>query len=937
MGFPNVGITLLYQNVISGSRASESSRFVCRLSLVKLRSPIKKSSSGRKLLRGSKYFRGGLIIAAALLLLGVIAVALQPGLVQRGVAKIEGRWGGALYGYDRSFAEEISILISSYLREVGDLPEMSELVIDVPFKEMRKIYKKREDALARGNLIQGEDDFVKGNIHVDGVTVPVKLRLKGDWNDHLAGRKWSFRVHVRSGEHIFGMRRFSIQTPAARGYQSELMFFELLKDFGIMTPRYSFANVTLNGEPMGIMAIEEFFAKELLEYNRRREGVIVRFDEAHVWASRDGYPDVNVGWRGAFDHYSNAPVDAFGSGRIAESPSLSNQYAIAVGLLRGFVEGELSATEVFDTKQLGRYIAVADLFGSWHAIAWHNLRFYLNPVSMRLEPIAFDATLQDHLEGDLSIINDEPLLLRMMADQELMGEYRQALQELADGLSSGEIEELLRTTEANYLPLLRTEFRLLGEYPLEYLMPRATVLLARFAADNSNPDDELYTRVDKEQELYSRLAHVRLIATAKGEVAEIENAIPKDIELLHIRWVNADSGIERLVSVEQLPLFIPARGIESAAQIWRFPLDSVPVGEGWQLEADFRLRHRTWVKTTRAQRSYEPLVASPVPSGDLQELLKRYRFIRQVDNSNELFIKEGGWRVTDSLVVPSGYKLRIAGGATLQFGRDALLIINGSLHVDGTEVNGVVFDALDGVSWPGLLVSGAAETSVLRYLTVRNTTGVQTNGWALTGGVNFYESDVEITGCRFENSMGEDALNIIHSRFTINDVLIKGTASDAFDADFSEGAVVNSRFVDIGKAGGGDAIDVSGSIISVTDSQFSEVSDKALSVGERSEMSADNVDLSNVGTGAAAKDGSVLVLNNSSINGASFAGLTAYIKKPEYGPAKITAENITVSGVPTPVLVQTGSVVTLDGKTIEPEDVDVDALYETIMRKGFVR
>jgi hypothetical protein len=81
----------------------------------------------------------------------------------------------------------------------------------------------------------------------------------------------------------------------------------------------------------------------------------------------------------------------------------------------------------------------------------------------------------------------------------------------------------------------------------------------------------------------------------------------------------------------------------------------------------------------------------------------------------------------------------------------------------------------------------------------------------------------------------------------------------------------------------------------------------------------------------------VLTLNNARINGAGFVGLTAYIKKPEYGPATIVATNIAITDAATPVLVQTGSEVTLDGERMETQDVDVDALYDTVMRKGLLR
>jgi hypothetical protein len=200
--------------------------------------------------------------------------------------------------------------------------------------------------------------------------------------------------------------------------------------------------------------------------------------------------------------------------------------------------------------------------------------------------------------------------------------------------------------------------------------------------------------------------------------------------------------------------------------------------------------------------------------------------------------------------------------------------------------------------------------------------------------VNFYMSDVDIVDCKILDSHGEDALNIIHADFLISNTLLQGTASDAFDADFATGSVADSKFIEVGKAGGGDAVDVSGSRISVTGSEFMDVSDKALSVGERSAMTAQDILIDTVGTGAASKDGSTLQLSDTKIINASFAGLTAYIKKAEYGPAEIIAENVVIENAETAILVQSGSRVELDGVAAEARDIDIDTLYETVMRKG---
>jgi hypothetical protein len=865
-------------------------------------------------------------------------VLIRPEYLLRTAVKLEQNWGYEFRGFDRALSDKWSIAVGSYLREaMDDVPEIPELVIDIPFKEITKIYAKRDEALERGNLVQGADDFVKGDIRVGERTVPIKLRLKGDWNDHLMGRKWSFRIRVRNDEQLFGLRRFSIQNPNTRGFQAELLYFEVMRLFGVMVPRYQFVNVTLNGESMGLMALEEFFAKELLEYNQRKEGVIVRFDESMAWIAKDAISGEDNGWGGAFDHFSNAQVDAIGSSRIAESPLLTKQYAIAEGLLRGFVEKKLAASEVFDIQQLAAFIAVSDYFGSWHAIAWHNMRFYLNPITLRLEPIAFDATLQDRFDGNDSVINDEPVLVHMLADPLIWQAYVDALTELARLGGEGSIDTLLSETEEPLLRILQSEFRMLGPYPRDYLQPRVEGLLSQAQAGigqgAANP--MLYVSYENELDEYPVFAHLGVLDTGGQKRLQIDSAIPREVQITRIDWVNdVDRHSVSAVQKEIFPVTVASRGVGGQGRRIVLDLAPPPAAIGWALEVSAGLAGRDWVSKFRPKRIYAARVSMPVPRGDRGQLMRLHSYL-EIDAEKKLVsIPVGSWDVLTSLVIPSGYSLFVSPGVTLRFASDAVLVAHGSVQFAGEQSAPILLQPLNAESWPGMIVSEAPERSLFQHVVVRDTRGVTAGDWSLTGGVNFYMSDVDIVDCKILDSHGEDALNIIHADFLISNTLFQGTASDAFDADFATGSVADSKFIEVGKAGGGDAVDVSGSRISVTGSEFMDVSDKALSVGERSAMTAKDILIDTVGTGAASKDGSTLQLSDTKIINASFAGLTAYIKKAEYGPAEIIAENVVIENAETAILVQSGSRVELDGVAAEARDIDVDALYETVMRKG---
>ena len=84
-------------------------------------------------------------------------------------------------------------------------------------------------------------------------------------------------------------------------------------------------------------------------------------------------------------------VDAFRETRIQGKPELLEQRDAAIGLLRGYVEGRLAASQIYDAELMGRFLAVVELWSSAHQLTWHNLRFYFNPITGLLEPIGFDA------------------------------------------------------------------------------------------------------------------------------------------------------------------------------------------------------------------------------------------------------------------------------------------------------------------------------------------------------------------------------------------------------------------------------------------------------------------------------------------------------------------------------------------------------------------
>ncbi len=268
-----------------------------------------------------------------------------------------------------------------------------------------KIEKKRNVALDNGILVTTDDDLVNAKI-INGKEVQkVKLRLKGDWVDHLNHeRKWSFRLVLGNGKTAFGMRKLSLQHPKTRHYLWEWLFQKCVKDNDLIGLRYDFIDLNLNVQedsgsrtiPLGIMALEEFFDKILIENNRRREGLVLAIDESISWDERERQRTLHVEETKTVEareiyYLQNSPIKVFNKNKVLADEKLKKQFHIAHDLFDGLRKRRYKVSEVFDLDKLTTFIAISNLFGNYHGFALENLRIYYNPITNKLEPIAFDA------------------------------------------------------------------------------------------------------------------------------------------------------------------------------------------------------------------------------------------------------------------------------------------------------------------------------------------------------------------------------------------------------------------------------------------------------------------------------------------------------------------------------------------------------------------
>jgi hypothetical protein len=320
--------------------------------------------------------------------------------------------------------------------------------------------------------------------------------------------------------------------------------------------------------------------------------------------------------------------------------------------------------------------------------------------------------------------------------------------------------------------------------------------------------------------------------------------------------------------------------------------------------------------------------ALPLSAASLSKTLARHPFLAWDEASRELRATPGRWDVEGSLILSDGAGLMLPAGTVLRFQPKHGLIARGPLTFLGEETAPVVLEGPAGTKrshlWSGVYVVESRRPSRWSHVVVRNTGGFKRNGWQLEGGVVFRKTRVELDHCTFAGNHADDALNIVRASFSLRDVAIFDSQSDAIDADHSEGDIVGG----FSSRAGGDGIDVRGSRVSVRDTHLAYIRDKAITVVERSRLSARGVAIERVGIGVASKNGSEAEISDSTLRDITDVALLAYMNRPEFGPGSLTAEGNRIASAALPALAQTGSRVLLDGTILAPVDAAIDRLHK---------
>jgi len=255
--------------------------------------------------------------------------------------------------------------------------------------------------------------------------------------------------------------------------------------------------------------------------------------------------------------------------------------------------------------------------------------------------------------------------------------------------------------------------------------------------------------------------------------------------------------------------------------------------------------------------------------------------------NNPVIIWSGTKIINGMVNIPQNTTLKIQPGTRIQFtGKNSVLYIWGNIKSAGTPGAPIKFSANSGTR--ASLFFQTPEICELTHTQFEGFSSLSNGIHGTPAALTIHRSKhVRINQCEFSNNrLGDDILNIFDCKdFIIENSYFHHVLSDAFDSDFSNGIVRNNRFEEIGN----DGVDGSGSIMNIHNNEFTNIHDKAISCGERSNFNAFKNTIRNSAIAFVSKDQSDLnvyqnILENNDLQ------IAVFQKKPEYGQAHFTAD-----------------------------------------------
>jgi hypothetical protein len=640
-----------------------------------------------------------------------------------------------------------------------------------------------------------------------------RVRHSGDAKDHIAFNNnsilQSLDISLDHGN-IKGVTRFKLFKPDVRGVLEDVVIqTKILRDLGYLAPRSIKVNTRVN-ETDSVMLFQEKAAKELLEFNNRREGPILEGDQRFFFDLVKNIPDNNlsnwsVGTPALRNKSSKVMLSKLTNANLTSKGKIHKQISLdAVNKLNliylywssrfqdkqnnfYFFDYDLDNTllSLFnETKiiQLEMYNLFMQSTNSHHALSASNRKFYWNSIENFFEPIMYDA----NPDIDMDFSSTTTAKIRYPVSKH----YNESFENLDNKLANLDLEELYNYANNNGLTLSKIKIK----KKINKIRRNLKIIKKNFKKN-----------IDQEKVRHNNYKYKKNILKEFNK---------------NIQEINPDTV---LVKKDNDTFFKCEINLKNCIIYDILDNDLTQLLEG---------------ELVKKNINYQFIGQNT----DLNYLnLKVNRNVRKFLNTT-IFFDDGVNLDVDENKNIIKINQNIIGARTH--------ILDGSLNNTTIIFNG----------------AGVSKNMIPANYPIDNK--------GLTGCLSLINLSLNKINISATNSNCEDSVNFINSSGTINKIYIQNSYSDALDVDFSK-LIFDEIEVSNAK---NDCADFSYGKYNLSNLKFDNCGDKAISIGETSEVKIMDVKINRAKTGIATKDSSLLMVNNASLNNIGTC-LSAYNKK----------------------------------------------------------
>ncbi len=684
-------------------------------------------------------------------------------------------------------------------------------------------YKRRFDATITANFANNSRCVFSG-----------RVRHSGDEKDHISLTEnsnsiiQSLDIHLDHGN-IKGITKFKLLRPNTRGkLEDEIFTSEVLRMLGYLSPRTFKVEARVN-LANSVMIMQEKAAKELLEFNKRREGPILEADERFFWKTVEKIPNNQLsGWSVGVVPLTDQAAKYMLAKQI--NPNIINKSNLQkemsfealtkLNLIYLYYSNRFQDTKnnyhhfqydldnnllgLFDKKnvlKLDSYNIFQQSINGQHGLSTNNRKFYWNSIERYFEPINYDTN--SNLDISLNSNN-----------------YRLPISE--------------NFTEA--FRHIKIKIDKIDQKNLKNNVENAGIYMS---------EDKISEKIQKITKNLNQLKenYIRIYNT---EIFNHNKFYPKE---------NITQNFSKNLKAIEPRIYLVK--------------DDMPKNNFQRCDINL-LNCENYYFT---QKNLSDLLEGQLVLNDrpyqylgnelnLNKLSKLNSMKKMIFHESNVFYEDGISFTSDNkknnlniIQTKPGSKLFIIGGE----------LKNVNINFKGYKI-----------------IESSPKFSLKTF-----PPNYPINNFGLTGCLSLINLKVNNISINADNSSCEDTVNLINVDGFINEVKINNSFSDGLDVDFSNLEINSIKIL----SSLNDCSDFSGGVYKLNYLELKNCGDKALSVGEKSIISLDNILAENSNIGIASKDSSIVSLNNAKLKNLKTC-VSAYNKKQEFDGGIIKMQNL---------------------------------------------